>query len=233
MTTRKQVRDQIIGATMAAGIDPTVYGVARAKMMVKAVQRGIDCADTIATIVRARDSADPASQEIANRLMANKEFVKAMAVAVEGILADVKKLAAAQPTAATAAAANADPDQTNPNAAPVDQEQHGADYPESPSANHVDDPKRGSGMPGADAAITGTFATYLADNAAPDIERRAAQSADAEAAANRRTAVASANTPEDKTRAAFGLPPRPDAPSSLDAFYEESEPARKDRPYDR
>ena len=112
MTTRRQVaiRDQVIGATQAAGIKPSVKGIA-AKRVINAVNRAIDAADSIQTIFSARDGGDPATAEIANRLMANKEFVRAMIASVESILSDVKKVAAeSAPTAKPAAAAAPAPD---------------------------------------------------------------------------------------------------------------------------
>jgi len=141
-------RDQVIGATQAAGIKPSTKGIAARRIankhvIVNAVNRAIDCADTIHAIVTARDSGDPATAEIANRLMANKEFVKAMIASVESILSDVKKAAAAAPKAA-----------------PVVTHGVGPDYPEG---DEPVDPTAGSGLPGTDAAGAYTVAHLMRD----------------------------------------------------------------------
>ena len=140
MTTAKaaaKARDQVIGATQAAGIKPSVKGIAANKhVIVNAVKRAIDHADSIHAIVSARDSGDPATAEIANRLLNNKEFVRAMIASVESILSDVKKAAGAKPAAVAAAT-----------------HQAGPDYPEADVQ-----PTNGSGLPGTDSRLTGPYA---------------------------------------------------------------------------
>lgn len=204
MTTRAQARDQVMGKTQAAAVKPTTVGIARTKMIINAVQRGIDCADTVHTLITARDSGDPHSQEIANRLMANKEFVKAMIAAVESILADVRKAAAAQPAPAPV---GAEPTAGRPQ--PEGSALNGQDYPEANSPNNPHDPEKdkGSGLRGTDG-IAGPLAAYSREASPPDIERRAADAAEAEAAQRRQAVLAhvkAVGSAQDIARVQLGL----------------------------
>lgn len=137
-----EVVPSIVGKTQALGIKPSTAGIASRRIddrrISRAVRRGMDAANVIDTLITARDSDDSASVEIANRLLANKEFLRAMLSSLEKVRDEVK---------ASMPAAGAGEPET---------EKHGGpDYPESPSPNHR--PTSGSGLPGTDSRQTGPY----------------------------------------------------------------------------
>lgn len=219
-STRGSGKDQVIGKAQAVSVQPTAQGIASRRTsarIAKAVQHGMDAAETLQTIVNAGDSDSPELQQIASQLLGNPQFLRAMLGCLEKVRDDLK---------ASIAAGKAEPTDEEPHGGPM--------YGESPSPNHVTEPTRGSGLPGTDSRVGNIKLAQYFEGSATSMDARHSAALDAEAAAEHRANVASANTPDDKARAALGLPPRPDAPSSLDAFHAgPREPARKDRPYDR
>ncbi|MDM0074425.1 hypothetical protein QTH90_08535 [Variovorax sp. J2P1-59] len=151
---RDQVTPSIVGKTQALGIKPSTAGIASrridARRISRAVRRGMDAATMIGDLLDAHTGNDPAAQEIANRLLANKEFLRAMLASLEMVRDEVKASIA------------------NRKAAP-----HGADYPESLSPNHQ--PIQGSGLPGTD--VLGTFSTYTKDMMLRDLATQNAAAA--------------------------------------------------------
>ena len=128
MTTR-QARDHIIGRTQAAGRVPTTKGIGR-KSIDGFVKRAMDMAHVLDSVLEAKQSGDPASVAIAEKLMANPEFVGALLNAVKKLKAEVD----AEPSAA---------------AAKPDHVDTGNGLEEGNSPNHQK--SRGSGLPGADS----------------------------------------------------------------------------------
>lgn len=146
MTTRAQVvtaRDQTIGIR---AVNPSVSGIAneRRKRITHAMKRAVAAADTICAVVTARDSGEDEAKKLAQMLLNSPEFTGAMIKSLRSLLAELE--AAVPASKPNDKPASADPDPANPEGI-----HGGADNPESPSPNNVDDPKRGSGMPGADS----------------------------------------------------------------------------------
>lgn len=153
---RLAAADQVVGKTQAAGVNPTVKGIA-GRRLAALLKRSIDVADALTGILKARDSDNPQAAAFANSVLANPNFCRAFGILLDLLRDDIA-------AAAGGSGGNTDPGQNaeaepSPDAAKPaggwavsDPTAPGADPDEVESAETVARSGGGSKLPGTDAA---------------------------------------------------------------------------------